>query len=80
MQSGEVVLSTDADHPIGTPVEAGETLTFGPRTVVVLRHSSRVAPNAASSCALCRLSAAFEQLGGIRRTASGKATTPSSAG
>jgi glycogen operon protein len=38
VQSGEVVLSTCADHPIGTPVDAGDVLTFGPRTVVVLRH------------------------------------------
>ena len=35
VQSGEVVLSTCADHPIGTPVAAGEVLTLGPRTVVV---------------------------------------------
>jgi len=39
VQSGEVVLSTCADHPIGTPVDAGDVLTFGPRTVVVLRHT-----------------------------------------
>ena len=39
VQAGEVVLSTCADHPIGTPVEAGDVLTFGARTVVVLRQT-----------------------------------------
>ncbi len=39
VQSGEVVLSTCVDHPIGTPVDAGDVLTFGPRTVVVLRQT-----------------------------------------
>jgi glycogen debranching enzyme GlgX len=39
VQSGEVVLSTCADHPTGTPVEAGDVLTFGARTVVVLRQT-----------------------------------------
>ncbi len=39
VRSGEVVLSTCADHPIGTPVEAGDVLTFGPRTVVVVLTS-----------------------------------------
>ena len=34
---GEVVLSTDPDLPVGTPVKAGETLTLGARSVVVLR-------------------------------------------
>jgi hypothetical protein len=34
-----VVLSTCADHPTGTPVEAGDVLTFGARTVVVLRQT-----------------------------------------
>jgi hypothetical protein len=34
-----VVLSTCADHPAGTPVEAGDVLTFGARTVVVLRQT-----------------------------------------
>ena len=28
-----------ADHPTGTPVEAGDVLTFGARTVVVLRQT-----------------------------------------
>ncbi|HEX5561173.1 MAG TPA: hypothetical protein VFX52_05985 [Nocardioidaceae bacterium] len=35
---GEVVLSTCADHPHGTPVGPGDVLTLGARTVVVLRH------------------------------------------
>jgi glycogen operon protein len=39
VQSGEVVLSTCADHPTGTPVEAGDVLTLGARTVVVLRQT-----------------------------------------
>jgi glycogen debranching enzyme GlgX len=38
VQEGEVVLSTDEDHPIGTPVHSGDVLKFGARTVVVLRH------------------------------------------
>jgi glycogen operon protein len=38
VSSGEVVLSTCADHPTGTPIAAGDVLTFGPRTVVVLCH------------------------------------------
>ena len=36
--SGEVVVSTCPDHPAGTPVEGGDTLTLGGRTVVVLRE------------------------------------------
>jgi glycogen operon protein len=39
VQAGEVVLSTDPDLPVGTPVSAGETLTIGARSVVVLRQS-----------------------------------------
>jgi len=39
VQAGEVVLSTCADHPTGPPVEAGDVLTFGARTVVVLRQT-----------------------------------------
>jgi glycogen debranching enzyme GlgX len=39
VQEGQVVLSTCADHPVGTPVDAGDVLTFGPRTVVVLRQT-----------------------------------------
>ena len=34
---GEVVVSTCPDHPVGTKVEAGESLTLGGRTVVVRR-------------------------------------------
>jgi glycogen operon protein len=39
VQSGEVVLSTDPDSPAGTPVEAGDVFTLGPRTLVVLRQT-----------------------------------------
>jgi glycogen debranching enzyme GlgX len=37
--SGEVVLSTDPEHPLGTPVKAGEDLVLGGWTVVVLRET-----------------------------------------
>ncbi len=36
---GEVVLATDPGLPHGTPVSAGERLTLGPLSVVVLRRS-----------------------------------------
>ena len=39
VHSGEVVLSTDPDQPIGTPVKAGEELVLGGWTVVVLRET-----------------------------------------
>ena len=39
VQAGEVVLSTDPDLPVGTPVHAGDVLTLGARTVVVLREA-----------------------------------------
>ena len=38
MQTGEVVLSTDAKLPVGTHVKAGDRLAVGPRTVVVIRE------------------------------------------
>lgn len=38
VQSGEVVISTDAELPAGTHVEAGGLLAIGPRTVVVIRE------------------------------------------
>jgi len=38
VQTGDVVLSTDAELPVGTPVKAGDRLSIGPRTVVVLRE------------------------------------------
>jgi glycogen operon protein len=38
VQTGEVVISTDAELPAGTPVEAGDKLCVGPRTVVVIRE------------------------------------------
>ncbi len=37
VHTGEVVLSTDPDLKAGTPVQDGDTLTVGARTVVVLR-------------------------------------------
>jgi glycogen debranching enzyme GlgX len=36
---GEVVVSTCPDHPVGTSVKPGESLTLGERTVVVLRET-----------------------------------------
>ena len=39
VQTGEVVLSTDAAHPVGTPVKAGDELDIGRRTVVVFRET-----------------------------------------
>ena len=38
MQTGEVVISTDSELPVGTHVEAGDRLALGPRTVVVIRE------------------------------------------
>ena len=39
VRSGEVALSTDPDVPVGTPVEAGRTMTYSARSVVVLRQT-----------------------------------------
>ena len=39
VHSGEVVLSTDPDLPIGTSLKAGDELTLGHRCVVVLRQT-----------------------------------------
>jgi glycogen debranching enzyme GlgX len=39
VHSGEVVLSTDPEHPIGTPVKIGDTLTLDARTVIVFRET-----------------------------------------
>ncbi len=39
VHSGEVVLSTDPAHPLGSPVKAGEELVLGGWTVVVLRET-----------------------------------------
>ena len=39
VHDGEVVVSTCAEHPAGTAVAAGESLTLGGRTVVVLREA-----------------------------------------
>jgi hypothetical protein len=36
--AGEVVISTCVDHPVRTPVKAGDVLSLGGRTVVVLRE------------------------------------------
>jgi glycogen debranching enzyme GlgX len=38
VQAGEVVLTTDPELPLGTPVNAGETVAIGARSVVVLRQ------------------------------------------
>jgi glycogen operon protein len=37
-RDGQVVLSTCSDHPVGTPVIPGESLTLGGRTVVVVEE------------------------------------------
>jgi glycogen operon protein len=39
VQAGEVVLSTDFKLPVGTPIKAGDRLSLGRHTVVVLRQS-----------------------------------------
>ncbi len=39
VQSGEVVLSTDAHLPVGTPVAAGDRIKLGKHTVVVVRQA-----------------------------------------
>ena len=39
VRNGEVALSTDPDVPVGTPVEAGHTMRFAARSVVVLRQT-----------------------------------------
>jgi len=39
VQTGEVVLSTDADNSAGMPVHAGEVVTLGPKTVMMLRQA-----------------------------------------
>jgi glycogen debranching enzyme GlgX len=39
VQAGEVVLSTEAELPIGTPVKAGDRLTLGGRSLMVLRQT-----------------------------------------
>lgn len=39
VQSGEIVLSTEDDLPTGTPVAAGDRLTLGPRTMLVIREN-----------------------------------------
>ncbi|MCL2543107.1 MAG: glycogen debranching protein GlgX [Nocardioidaceae bacterium] len=38
VHTGTVVLSTDPDLAVGTPATAGESLTLGPRSVVVLQE------------------------------------------
>ena len=37
VQRGAVVLSTDAGNPVGIAVEAGDTITLAPRSLVLLR-------------------------------------------
>jgi glycogen operon protein len=39
--AGEVVVSTCPDHPVGTEVAPGESLTLDARTVVVVRGGRR---------------------------------------
>ncbi len=39
VHSGEVVLSTDASYPVGTPVKAGDRLKLSSRSVVMLRET-----------------------------------------
>jgi glycogen debranching enzyme GlgX len=38
VKAGEVVLSTDGDHPEGERVDAGETISIAPRSLLVLRQ------------------------------------------
>ena len=38
VKAGEVVLSTDEDHPLGRRVEAGEVIEIAPRSMLVLRQ------------------------------------------
>jgi glycogen debranching enzyme GlgX len=38
VKAGEVVLSTDEDHPLGTRVEAGEVIEIASRSMLVLRQ------------------------------------------
>ncbi|HWU21774.1 MAG TPA: glycogen debranching protein GlgX [Nocardioides sp.] len=40
VHSGSVVLSTDPDLAAGTPVRSGESITIGPRSVVVLQEDA----------------------------------------
>jgi len=39
VHTGEVVLSTDPAHPVGTPVKIGDTLKVDARTVIVFRET-----------------------------------------
>jgi glycogen operon protein len=39
VRRGEVVLSTDEKLPLGTPVEAGETITLAARSLVLIRET-----------------------------------------
>ena len=39
VKAGEVVLSTDFKLPVGTPVKAGDRLSLGSRSVLVLRQT-----------------------------------------
>ena len=38
VRSGEVVLSTDAGHPVGEQLSAGEVIDIEPRSLIVLRE------------------------------------------
>ena len=39
VKAGEVVLSTDVELPVGTPVKVGDRLSLGSRSVLVLRQT-----------------------------------------
>ena len=39
VQAGEVVLSTDFELPVGTPVKVGDRFSLGSRSVLVLRQT-----------------------------------------
>jgi glycogen operon protein len=38
VRAGEVVLSTDAGHPLGERVQAGEIIDIEPRSMIVMRQ------------------------------------------
>ena len=38
VQRGAVVLSTDAGNPVGLAVEAGDSITLAPRSLVLLEQ------------------------------------------
>ena len=38
VKAGEIVLSTDETHAVGGHVEAGETITIAPRSMLLMRE------------------------------------------